>query len=134
MKFTFSIVAPAAAFIVALAAIATGSAARGSDIINLDCGADGTFQAVSYGNEGNSRFAPAHIIGTHQTIIPVAFSNLHGSFTHDGQTETFSDPDVAKAHAPKSADLMDCQFTIDGTFEGGSYHVEGDVTAYIPGR
>ncbi len=122
-----------------LAALAIVSAAFGAkperNVIDVDCGSDGTFQVVSYGDQGQSNFAPAHIVGTNKVIIPVAFSNVSGTFTDtDGTVHPFQDDDISR-HAPVHVTLLDCHFSIDGSDgHGGTFSVAGDVTAYIPGK
>jgi hypothetical protein len=112
----------------------TASAALSSDVIHLNCGADGSFDAIDYGNQGNSTWAPAHILGTNRVIKPVEFSNFVLTVTDESGTHT-SEPDgAAKAHAPANADLMSCHFTTGGTFPGGSYEVSGDVVAFVAGK
>jgi len=104
------------------------------DVIDVDCGSDGTFQVVSFGNEGNSNFTPAHIVGTNNVIIPVAFSDISGTFTDpDGNTHPFEEDDVSR-HAPARVNLMNCRFAISGSGPEGSFSVSGNVVAYIPGK
>lgn len=131
------VIAGVAAMAAALAIVSAASAAKPEiEPVALDCGADGSFQIASYGNGGNSQFTPAHVIGTHQVVIPVSFSNVHGSFVDEnGETQTFEEPDVTKGGAPANADLLDCRFSISvNGGPGQTFSVEGDVVLFIRGK
>ena len=100
----------------------------------MDCGSDGTFQVATFGKGGNSNFQPAHIIGTNSVVIPVAFSNVSGSFTDpDGNTQTFHEDDVSR-HAPAHANLVNCHFSFSASGPDGSVSFGGDAVLYIPGK
>lgn len=130
-----ALIAGAAGTLAALAIVSAAFAAKpGRDVVNVDCGSDGTFQVVSYGNDGRSNFTPAHIVGTNNVAIPVAFSNVSGTFTDlAGVAHPFQEDDVSR-HAPANVDLLHCHFSISGSGPDGTFSVGGDVVAYIPGK
>src|SRR4029079_4147525 len=83
---------------------------------------------------GNGTFNPAHDKSSHAVFLPVAFANVHGTFTDtEGTVFEFSDPDIAR-HGTKNATLIDCHFVSDFSDENGTGHVEGDVTVFQKGR
>ena len=115
-------------------AIAGGvaSAAKEKPIFDVDCGSAGTFTVV--GTPGNGDWTPVRIVGGGMAI-PVALSNLHGTFTdNDGNVFEFEDPDIAKNHAPAHKELLDCHFSADFQDENGTAHIDGDAVVYIVGR
>jgi hypothetical protein len=119
------------ATVLALVFVANASAAQ--EEIELNCGADGTMTVQV---NGNGQFSPGRIEGG-GVIIPVAFSNQHGSFTdNEGHTEEFNDPDVTKGngHPGKNKDLVTCDFSISFEDENGSGTFSGTVTAIVVGR
>ena len=134
MKYAFILLGAVAASTLAIAAVATASAKVDRNVVHVDCGPGGVFEIVANGDGGNSTFTPAHIIGTNKNLKPVAFSNVVIVVTdNEGETETFSDPDVAKTHAPTSAELMDCHFSLSLSFPDATAYVTGDAVVYIQG-
>ncbi len=99
-------------------------------LVSLDCGSDGAF-TVEVSNS-NGVFAAAHVTGG-GTIIPVAFSNQHSTFT-DTQGNVFTDdpPDVSH-NAPANKDILSCHFTATFADANGSGTFSGDVEAFIVG-
>ncbi len=110
----------------------TASAAKPEPFtIELDCGEDGTLE-VALG-PGNGTFTPVKIVGGGM-LIPVAFSNQHGTFTDNGgHTEEFNEPDVSKA-GPTKGNFVNCHFEIVFNDENGTGSFEGDVKAFIAPR
>jgi hypothetical protein len=101
------------------------------EAISLDCGADGTFQVTT--PPGNGQWTPARIVGG-GTIIPVAFSKQHGTFTdNSGQVFTEDPPDVSKG-GPPNKDFINCHFVVTFEDKDGSGTFQGDVMAFIVGR
>jgi len=124
-----------AAVVVGVLAIgATAFAAKPQQpLATVDCGTDGSFQVKT--NPGNGNFTPAKIVGG-GVLIPVAFSNQHGTFTDpEGNTFTQDEPDVSH-NAPANKYLMSCHYTASFTDpSGGSGMFEGDVIAFeVPPR
>lgn len=121
-----TITAGAIGVVAALAIVSGAFAAKPpATLITVDCG-DGAFQVLDWGNGGNNRFKPVHIVETHEVVIPVAFRNVEGVFGG----VPFTDDDDSR-HAPANVDLwLDCHFSSIGDW--GS--VEGDVDLYIPGK
>jgi hypothetical protein len=125
--------------ILALAAVAgafglagTASAAKPEPLtIELDCGDDGTLTVELV--PGNGTFTPAKVVGG-GTLIPVAFSNQHGTFTDNaGNVEEFDEPGIAKG-GPHGKDFMDCHFVVTFEEPEGTGTFEGDVRAFIAGH
>jgi hypothetical protein len=134
------VLAVAVAAAAAVLLISSAGAAAEKDVFTLDCGSAGTFQAIGAGSgsseQANNTWTPAHIVGTHMTVVPVAFANVHGSFTDEqGVVHPFSEPDESKTSVPPNKTLVNCHFSFSGTDPGGgAFTFEGDVTVYFTGR
>lgn len=118
------------AAVAAIALTATAFAAKPAPpLIDVDCGADGTFTII--GGPGQGRWTPGIIADGSGVLIPVAFSNQHGTFT-DNEGHVFSDdpPDISK-HAPANKDLMDCHFSVSFEDENGSGSFSGDAVVFL---
>ena len=128
-----TLVSLAAAAVVSGALVMTASAAKPErETVSLDCGADGVMTASV--NQGNGQWTPAKLLNGGGTIIPVAFTDQHATFTDsDGNTFNEDAPDVFK-NAPPNKHLMTCSFTLDFEEEGGSGSFSGVVTAWIAGH
>ena len=102
-------------------------------LADIQCG-DTTYQApVSDHGNGNNDFTPAHLVGG-GLLIPVAFSNQHGTFTDsDGNVFTDDPPDVSHP-TPGNKTLLSCSFVVTFSDETGSGTFTGDVTAFLVAR
>jgi hypothetical protein len=131
--FRRSLIAVGAAAAIMGALAMTASAAKPErETVNLDCGADGVMTASVV--PGDGQWTPAKLLNGGGTIIPVAFTDQHATFTdNDGNTFNEDAPDVFK-NAPPNKDLMTCSFTLDFEEEGGSGTFSGVVTAWIAGH
>jgi hypothetical protein len=124
-----------AAAVVAMLAIVSGALAAKppATLIAVDCGSDGTFTVLDWGNGGNNRFRPVHMDGSNQVVIPVEFFDVVTVFTPDvGAPQTFPALDD-KRHAPANVDLLTCTFDASVSVPGGTYRTTGGVVAYIAG-
>lgn len=97
------------------------------EIIEVDCGEDGTFDVTV---SGNGQWTPAKIVGG-GVFIPVAFVNGHGTFTdNEGNVEPFEDPDISKA-GPTKKDFLTCHYAVAFEDENGSVEFEGDAVGFV---
>ena len=129
LRITALLAAGAAALAIA-SSVASAAPSKGV-VFDVDCGDGGTYTAI--GSPGNGVYTPAFVAGG--VVHPVAFSNLHGTFTgNDGTVEEFSDPDTSR-NAPAGKRLLDCHFEADFSDPYGTVHFEGDAIVWVsPGK
>ena len=83
---------------------------------------------------GNGAWTPAHDLNSTLVGVPIAFGEFNGVFTPTGGApEPFTDPAFAKPNPPRTSNLIiDCSFTISGTFPDGTLTGSGTVTLMVP--
>jgi hypothetical protein len=83
---------------------------------------------------GNGAWTPAHDLNSTLVGVPIAFGEFHGVFTPTGGTpESFTDPAFAKPNTPRTRNLIiDCTYTVSGTFPDGTLTGSGTVTLMVP--
>jgi hypothetical protein len=112
---------------------ASRTALAAGDIITVDCGSAGTFD-ISV--NGNGDFTPGRILDAGSgVIIPVAVRDIHFEFTdNEGNTQSGSEPDVAKKHVPAKKTIITCSFEATFEDENGHGSFSGVVDAFVVGR
>lgn len=98
--------------------------------IELTCGDE----IVDVSVAGNGAWTPAHDLDSTLVGVPIGFGEFTGTFTPTGGApETFTEPPFAKPNVPKTRNLIiDCTYTVNGTFPDGSVSGAGSVTLMVP--
>lgn len=129
------IVGAAIALVSFILPVSTAGADPKPDLaITLYCGGEeGETVHVSVG--GNGDWTPAHDLNSTSVGVPIAFGEFNGTFTPTGGSpRAFTDPAFAKKNIPRSRNLIiECTYTVDGSFPEGTFTGGGTVTLMVPG-
>ncbi len=98
--------------------------------IQLFCGDEPIDVSVS----GNGDWTPAHDLNSNLVGVPIAFGTFEGVFTPTGgDPQPFTEAPFAKRNVPRTRNLIiECSYTINGSFPDGSFTGTGSVTLMVP--
>ncbi len=123
----------------ALSTVAAGSVGAGQANgqsfapIHVDCGSAGTYEVIGH---GNGPFAAAQVIGSNQTLVPLAFEDAKFTYTDPGGAVhgPFSDPPITKGSGKQKG--VWCTYMFDIDTGNGSENLSGSgkvLAKFTPG-
>lgn len=100
--------------------------------VTLNCGDHTVNASVA----GNGDWSPAHDLNSTSVGVPIAFGEFNAVFkpADGGPDVVIKDPAFAKRNTPRSRNaIIECTYTVKGSFPEGTFNGNGSVTLMIPG-